>query len=81
MLKKSVLETDYVFNFTRQGECFLAEILRSAGAKTIVSSFGASDCSCNSHLLYFDFKKGEDIIDKILDNRDLNSEFSNFLKG
>lgn len=80
LLKKAELEADYAFEFKKQGECFLTEILNAAGAKTIVSSFGASDCSCNSHLLYFDFKKGAKIVEKIIKNRDLKSEFSNYIK-
>lgn len=80
LLQNAELENNYVFEFTKQGECFLTATLKSAGAKNIVKSFGASDCKCNSHLLYFNCKTGKNIVDKILKNRDLKSEFKDFLK-
>ena len=78
LLAEAELEKDFVFKLPGEGECFLAEILKNQGGKTPAAGFGASDCSCGSHLIYFPLKTGEKIVENLIDARDLGVEFSNF---
>jgi Uri superfamily endonuclease len=77
-LAEAELEKDFVFELSREAECFLAQILKENGGKTPVSGFGASDCSCGSHLIYFPLKTGKTIVEDLIDARNLREEFSNF---
>ena len=77
-LAEAELEKDFVFKLPGAGECFLAQILKENGGKTPVSGFGASDCSCGSHLIYFPLKTGKKIVEDLIDDRNLTAEFSDF---
>ena len=79
-LAKAELENDFYFELPRAGECFLAQTLIEQGGKTPIAGFGASDCSCGSHLIYFSLKKGKKIVEDLINNRNLTAEFSNFKK-
>ena len=78
LLAEAELEKDFVFKLPGEGECFLAQILINLGGKTPVTGFGASDCSCESHLIYFPLKPGKNIVEDLIVDRDLTAEFSNF---
>ncbi len=80
LLAEAELEKEFVFKLPGEGECFLAETLIKQGGKTPIAGFGASDCSCGSHLIYFSLKTGEKILEDLIDARDLRAEFSNFKK-
>ncbi|MFW6381142.1 MAG: GIY-YIG nuclease family protein [Bacillota bacterium] len=55
LLAASRLLDYYTWKAPRQGECRLAEWLRSnRGGQVPVPGFGASDCRCDSHLIYFE---------------------------
>ncbi len=77
-LAEAELEKDFVFKLPAEGECFLAETLINQGGKTPIAGFGASDCSCGSHLIYFPLKTGKKVVEDLIDARDLRAEFSNF---
>jgi len=77
-LAQSELENDFYFELPGEGECFLAQTLIKQGGKTPVAGFGASDCSCGSHLIFFSLKTGKKIVEDLIDNRNLRAEFSNF---
>lgn len=53
LLEKAELKDDYIFKLPKKGECFLTEFLKEKGAEFVLDAFGASDCSCRSHLSYF----------------------------
>jgi Uri superfamily endonuclease len=76
LLAEAELLRDFVFELPGQGECFLAETLINQGGKTPAAGFGASDCSCESHLIYFSLSNGEEIIESIIKNRNLTAEFN-----
>ncbi len=78
LLDKALLENDFVFSLPREGECFLAELLKENGGKILADGFGASDCSCGSHLIYFPEQKGEKIVQGILNKLDLKEEFKKY---
>ena len=78
LLAEAELVKDFVFEFSKEGECFLAQILNEKGGKLPVKGFGASDCSCGSHLIYFSLETGKNILENILKNRDLKKEFIEF---
>ena len=78
LLDKALLENDFVFSLPREGECFLAELLKENGGKILADGFGASDCSCGSHLIYFPEQKGEKIVQGILNKFDLKEEFKKY---
>ncbi|PUU90018.1 MULTISPECIES: DUF123 domain-containing protein [Halanaerobium] len=77
-LAEADIESDFVFELPGEGECFLARILIDNGGKTLIDGFGASDCSCGSHLIYFPLKAGKKIVEDLIDNKNLTAEFSNF---
>jgi Uri superfamily endonuclease len=78
LLAEAELLRDFVFELPGQGECFLAETLINQAGKTPAAGFGASDCSCKSHLIYFSLKIGKKIVEDLIDDRDLRAEFSDF---
>jgi Uri superfamily endonuclease len=78
LLAEAELLRDFVFELPGEGECFLAETLINQGGKTPAAGFGASDCSCESHLIYFPLKIGKKIVENLINDRDLRSEFSGF---
>lgn len=80
LLAEAELIKDYFFELPREGECFLTQNLKDQGGRVIVKGFGASDCSCKSHLLYFSAAEVEGIIDLITEKQNLEKEFNQFLK-
>lgn len=78
LLAEAELEKDFVFEFPGEGECFLAEMLKKEGGSTPISGFGASDCSCGSHLIYFSAAAGSKIVEELIKNRNLEKEFNEF---
>jgi len=79
-LAEAELEKDFVFELSREAECFLAQILKENGGKTPVSGFGASDCSCGSHLIYFSEAVGSKIVEELIKDKNLEKEFNEFSK-
>ncbi|WP_233493823.1 DUF123 domain-containing protein [Halanaerobium sp. ST460_2HS_T2] len=69
------LEKDFVFELPAEGECFLAQTLINNGGRTPVEGFGASDCSCGSHLIYFSLTEGREIMEQLSSEKDLEAEF------
>lgn len=78
LLAQSELKRDFILELPGVGECFLAKTLVEIGGKTLVEGFGASDCSCDSHLIYFSLSAGKNIVEKLLKRRDLAAEFKDF---
>jgi Uri superfamily endonuclease len=78
LLNEAELIDDYVFELPRAGECFLTEFMKSKGAEVLIDGFGASDCSCSSHLLYFPIKKGDKIINILLKDLNIEKEFKEY---
>jgi Uri superfamily endonuclease len=78
LLKEAELINDYIFELPREGECFLAELMQLSGGQVLVDGFGASDCSCRSHLIYFSFEKGDIFSNNKLDELDLKKEFRKY---
>ncbi len=79
-LAEADLENDFVFELPGEGECFLARILIDNGGKTLVDGFGASDCSCGSHLIYFSEAAGSKIVEELIKDKNLEKEFNEFSK-
>lgn len=79
-LAEAELENDFYFKLPRAGECFLAQTLINYGGETPVAGFGASDCSCGSHLIYFSLIKGQKIVENLIQKHNLASEFNDFKK-
>lgn len=79
-LAEAELEKDFVFELSGEAECFLAQILKENGGQTPVSGFGASDCSCGSHLIYFPAAAGSKIVEELTKDRNLAKEFNEFSK-
>lgn len=75
LLAEAKLKNDYIFDLPAAGECFLAKKLIDKGGKTPVKGFGASDCSCESHLLYFPLAQGKNILEQLKADQDLEKEF------
>ena len=80
LLAEAELKNDFVFELPGAGECFLAEILKEEGGSTPIRGFGASDCSCGSHLIYFSASAGSEIAEKLIKDRNLEKEFNEFSK-
>lgn len=78
LLAAAELEKDFIFQLPKAGECFLAQTLREAGGQIAVDNFGASDCSCESHLLYFSPQTGKNIVENLIKNKNLEKEFTEF---
>lgn len=78
LLNKAKLLDDYIFKLPREGECFLADLMISNGGKVLIDGFGASDCSCRSHLIYFSFNEGDIFTNNILDKLDIEKEFRKY---
>ena len=79
-LAEAELEKDFYFKLPRAGECFLAQTLINYGGETPAAGFGASDCSCGSHLIYFSLKTGKKIVEDLIETRNLRAEFSDRAK-
>ena len=79
-LAEAELEKDFNFELPGEGECFLAQILQKKGGSKSISSFGASDCSCGSHLIYFSLSRGRPVVEELIKERDLVAEFNDFKK-
>lgn len=78
LLNEAELIDDFIFELPRAGECFLTELMKLNGGQVLVDGFGASDCSCRSHLIYFSFEKGDIFINNILDELDIKKEFRKY---
>jgi len=78
LLQKADILDDFIFEFPREGECFLADLLKNKGGKIKAAGFGASDCSCGSHLIYFDETHKEEFFYDILKKEKLTKEFKKF---
>jgi Uri superfamily endonuclease len=78
LLAEAELEKDFVFELPAEGECFLAQILKKNGGRTLINGFGSSDCSCDSHLIYFSLSEGKNILENLIKSKDLELEFKNF---
>lgn len=74
-LDQANLKKDFSFKLPAVGECFLAHVLIKAGGLTPIEGFGASDCKCGSHLIYFSFAQGKKVIENLMKNRNLSREF------
>jgi Uri superfamily endonuclease len=79
-LAEADIESDFIFELPGAGECFLARILIDNGGKTLIDGFGASDCSCSSHLIYFSAAVGNKIVEELIKNRNLKKDFNEFSK-
>jgi len=79
-LAKAELENDFYFELPGAGECFLAQTLIKQGGKTPIAGFGASDCSCGSHLIYFSEAVGSKIVEELIKDKNLEKEFNEFSK-
>lgn len=79
-LAEAELEKNFVFELSGEAECFLAQVLKENGGTTPVSGFGASDCSCGSHLIYFSLTAGKTVVEELIDNRNLAAEFNDLNK-
>lgn len=79
-LAEAELENDFYFKLPRAGECFLAQTLINNGGETPAAGFGASDCSCGSHLIYFSLFEGKEIVEDLIDARNIEKEFNQFSK-
>ncbi|MEC9490362.1 MAG: GIY-YIG nuclease family protein [Halanaerobiales bacterium] len=75
LLAEADLENDFVFELPGEGECFLARILIDHGGKTPAAGFGASDCSCESHLIYFSLTAGRTVLENLIKSKNLTAEF------
>ncbi|MFP4020009.1 MAG: GIY-YIG nuclease family protein [Halanaerobium sp.] len=80
LLAEAELKKDFVFKLPGAGECFLAEILKEEGGSTPIKGFGASDCSCGTHLIYFSAAAGSKIVEELIKDRNLEKEFNEFSK-
>jgi len=80
LLAEAELKKDFIFEMSGKGECFLAETLKEKGGSTPISGFGASDCSCSSHLIYFSAAVGNKIVDELIKDRNLEKEFNEYSK-
>ncbi|TDO83303.1 Uri superfamily endonuclease [Halanaerobium saccharolyticum] len=80
LLAEADLENDFVFELPGEGECFLARVLIENGGRTPAAGFGASDCSCDSHLIYFSLTTGSTILENLVKNNNLEAEFNDFKK-
>ena len=80
LLAEAELKKDFIFEMPGKGECFLAETLKEKGGSTPISGFGASDCSCSSHLIYFSAAVGNKIVDELIKDRNLEKEFNEYSK-
>lgn len=78
LLAEADLEKDFVFELPGEGECFLARVLRDKGGRTPAAGFGASDCSCESHLIYFSLTAGRTVLENLVKNKNLTAEFKKF---
>lgn len=74
LLAEAELKDHYIFEFPKKGECYLTKFLKEQGSKFIVKGFGASDCSCQSHLSYFSDKKIAEI-SKLIEASNLENKF------
>lgn len=74
LLVEAELVDNYIFDLPKKGECFLTDFLKENGAEFIVEGFGASDCSCKSHLSYFSEDKVNNVI-KLIENNDIENKF------
>ena len=74
--KENVAIEEVIFNIGKEKiECELAKIISSHGEEIL--NFGSSDCSCNSHLIFFkSFKFCEEIVKKAFSN--LNKRYNDF---
>jgi Uri superfamily endonuclease len=55
LLAKSQLRNIVTWPVAREGECRLAEYIRTIlKGRIIVPGFGSGDCHCSSHLFYFE---------------------------
>ncbi|MGM0602202.1 MAG: GIY-YIG nuclease family protein [Bacillota bacterium] len=81
LLDKSELVDDFVFQLPKKGECFLTELMLNNRGRVIVTGFGASDCRCESHLVFFRKNFAKLFIDELLYNIDVNLEFKEWLCG
>jgi len=79
-LAEAEVKNDFYFELPGAGECFLAQVLINKGGKTPIAGFGASDCSCGSHLIYFSAAVGDKIVEELIKNRNLKKEFNEFSK-
>jgi Uri superfamily endonuclease len=53
-LRKFTLDTCAYYEETSRKECLFANELVEAGGRILQKGFGSSDCSCDSHLVYFE---------------------------
>lgn len=61
LLAEGHLKKHYTWPAGKKGECRLIEYLKEElDGEFIVSDFGASDCGCESHLVYFPQPIGEE---------------------
>ena len=80
LLAGAELKKDFVFELPGEAECFLAQTLIDIGGSTPVDSFGASDCSCDSHLIYFSLTAAKTAVEELINNRNLTAEFKDWKK-
>ncbi len=67
LLEKAVIQDIYAWPKNSEWECKLAENLQEKEESEIISSgFGSSDCSCDSHLLYFSSPLEAEFIEEVM---------------
>ncbi|SFL38742.1 GIY-YIG nuclease family protein [Halanaerobium salsuginis] len=78
LLAVADLEADLVFTLPKTGECLLSNQLIKIGGKVIINGFGASDCNCDTHLIYFPLTSDLTKIKAgLLENKKLSKQLSN----
>jgi len=81
LLGEAELIDDFAFKLPKKGECFLTDLMLNNNGKIIVPEFGAGDCSCKSHLVFFRKNFAKVFVNELLYNIDVNLEFKEWLCG
>jgi Uri superfamily endonuclease len=64
--KAEILSTVAIPSETKQVECEVVQtLLQCEGARTPIRGFGSSDCTCDSHLIYFGDQDAEWVFETI----------------
>lgn len=67
LLDEAVIQDVYAWPESAEWECKLAEkLLDKKEAKIVSSGFGSSDCSCETHLIYFPRSLKADFIEDVM---------------
>ncbi len=67
LLEEAVIQDVYAWPESAEWECKLAaELLDKEEAEMVSPGFGASDCSCDTHLIYFPQPLAAEIIEEVV---------------